>query len=516
MDNRLRVTEVLNGLYDPARIYRAVCRQSYQAEAPCWLNRYCDAMTQVNVVRSAQALSEEFGEAILSKVFSAVANSSPSRTGGRCGSFHECRRCARDFTACSSRVDSTGKTLSGWRLGLLRDKRDGLDAGETAAWHLALPSRAASYLLFLSATLLPLSFFVSFYFLPLPIDLDSKVPPAPQPQPLPRSTRINASHRAPASGCSTPRSRFGSMGVIVQVEVAPGIWVSSALLLPLLQIIDFGPAFPFPAPLFPVAIIIAPFFVVINGALQMGYTLRWHHDLVQRIAPPNHFGLTLHYHTHGSRRANGPNPPLIVGGGVGRHYVFGWLHLSPQVQASRQVHMICVRNIGKQHSPFAMEYPGYTPVRHPQLLPNILPPGVSDTLVNRLHLEAGILPTTIEATETFLAVAGFPPGTRQVLEGMLDGLVKEHGESRIPWAGAKPELLQNTDRVILFPIPGTDLGIRVFPGDLHPRDGMFFFDLYDRTRRVRGQLPAVVLIPGPSSRQKRRLAVDGGGRRDSA
>ncbi|KAJ6466728.1 hypothetical protein C8R47DRAFT_1153502 [Mycena vitilis] len=146
--------------------------------------------------------------------------------------------------------------------------------------------------------------------------------------------------------------------------------------------------------------------------------------------------------------------------------------------------MICVRNIGKQHSPIAMEYPGYTPVRHPQLLPNILPPGVSDTLVNRLHLEAGILPTTIEATETLLAVAGFPPGTRQVLEGMLDGLVKEHGEGRIPWAGAKPELLQNTDRVILFPIPGTDLGIRVFPGDLHPRDGMFFFDLYDRTRRV--------------------------------
>ncbi|KAJ7222582.1 hypothetical protein GGX14DRAFT_664297 [Mycena pura] len=125
-----------------------------------------------------------------------------------------------------------------------------------------------------------------------------------------------------------------------------------------------------------------------------------------------------------------------------------------------------------------MNYPGYRPVPHPQLLPDVLPPGTSDTLVNRLHLEAGIVPASIAETEALLS--HFPPGTRQYLEQELDALVVNHGGSRLAWVGAKPELLNNYDGVVLFPIPATDLAIRVFPGDLHPRYAQFFFDLYDR------------------------------------
>ncbi|KAJ7507244.1 hypothetical protein B0H11DRAFT_2219071 [Mycena galericulata] len=125
----------------------------------------------------------------------------------------------------------------------------------------------------------------------------------------------------------------------------------------------------------------------------------------------------------------------------------------------------------------------YVPVQHPQLLPDILPPGVSDTLVNHLHLEAGLIPPTIEDTDAELAAAGFP-GARAFLEARWDWLVREHGGGRIEWAGAKPELLQNTDGVVLFPLQDSTLSIRVFPGDLHPRHGAFFFDVYDIQRRL--------------------------------
>ncbi|KAJ7627776.1 hypothetical protein DFH06DRAFT_1006824 [Mycena polygramma] len=50
-------------------------------------------------------------------------------------------------------------------------------------------------------------------------------------------------------------------------------------------------------------------------------------------------------------------------------------------------------------------------------------------------------------------------------------------------------MLQNYEGVI-FHIPDTTLGVRVFPGDMHPRDGMFFFDLYDVQKRCPVNTPA--------------------------
>ncbi|KAJ7923042.1 hypothetical protein B0H13DRAFT_1865354 [Mycena leptocephala] len=126
----------------------------------------------------------------------------------------------------------------------------------------------------------------------------------------------------------------------------------------------------------------------------------------------------------------------------------------------------------------------YVPVPHPQLLPDVLPPGVADTLVNRLYLEAGAVPPTIHATEAMLAAAGFAPGTRAALEARMDWLIREHGGGRVEWAGVKPETLRNADGVFLFPLPDCALSIRVFPGDFHPRNRILYFDLYNTDMRT--------------------------------
>ncbi|KAJ6541886.1 hypothetical protein B0H19DRAFT_1175068 [Mycena capillaripes] len=125
----------------------------------------------------------------------------------------------------------------------------------------------------------------------------------------------------------------------------------------------------------------------------------------------------------------------------------------------------------------------YTPPAHPQRLPDVLPAGVADTLLNRLYLEAGAIPPTTESTEALLTAAGFPPGTRALLDRQFDALIREHGGGRIEWVGAKPETLQNWDGVLYFRIPNSHLAIRLFPGDLHPRNRVCFFDVFDTHTR---------------------------------
>ncbi|KAJ7627773.1 hypothetical protein DFH06DRAFT_1338948 [Mycena polygramma] len=141
-------------------------------------------------------------------------------------------------------------------------------------------------------------------------------------------------------------------------------------------------------------------------------------------------------------------------------------------------------------------FPNYTPIPHPQRFPDVLPDGVADTLFNRLFIQAGGVPETSAATEALLTAAKFPLGTRTLLEQQLDDLIMQHGGVDWPESGcvilgtAKPEMLQNDEGVVIFHIPDTTVGVRVFPGDMHPRDGMFFFDLYDVDKRRPVNTPA--------------------------
>ncbi|KAJ7456909.1 hypothetical protein FB451DRAFT_598112 [Mycena latifolia] len=67
---------------------------------------------------------------------------------------------------------------------------------------------------------------------------------------------------------------------------------------------------------------------------------------------------------------------------------------------------------------------------------------------------------------------------RLEMEERMDDALRRDG-SHISWIGAKPEMLQNTDGVVLYPIPNSSLSIRAFPGDFHPRERCYCFDIYD-------------------------------------
>ena len=81
-----------------------------------------------------------------------------------------------------------------------------------------------------------------------------------------------------------------------------------------------------------------------------------------------------------------------------------------------------------------LEYPSL--ITPPPLLSG-LQPGVADTLLNRLYLEAGATPPTIDATEALLTAAGFPPGTRAALDARMDWVIREYGGGRVAWAGVR-------------------------------------------------------------------------------
>ncbi|KAJ6610692.1 hypothetical protein B0H10DRAFT_1919328 [Mycena sp. CBHHK59/15] len=136
----------------------------------------------------------------------------------------------------------------------------------------------------------------------------------------------------------------------------------------------------------------------------------------------------------------------------------------------------------------------YAPAPHPQRRkqqgpgprsPDVMdarpPPVVAPTLFNRLLEEAGVDQEDNDA----LRAQGYKeedfPKMREIMARHMDSIIVADG-GRIAWAGAKAEDLGNADEVVLFQIPNCPLSVRVFPGDLHPRDRMFYFDFFDLSK----------------------------------
>ncbi|KAJ6610703.1 hypothetical protein B0H10DRAFT_2224754 [Mycena sp. CBHHK59/15] len=96
--------------------------------------------------------------------------------------------------------------------------------------------------------------------------------------------------------------------------------------------------------------------------------------------------------------------------------------------------------------------------------------------------EAGVDPPTVEETDAALRAFGVKyydlPEMRLLVARSVDELIAADG-GRLDWAGAKPEDLGTADGVVLFAIPGCHLSVRVFPGDLHPRNRLLYFDFFD-------------------------------------
>ncbi|KAJ7201582.1 hypothetical protein GGX14DRAFT_371075, partial [Mycena pura] len=57
--------------------------------------------------------------------------------------------------------------------------------------------------------------------------------------------------------------------------------------------------------------------------------------------------------------------------------------------------------------------------------------------------------------------------------------------------------------VVIFPLPDGPLSIRVFPGDVHPRNRLYFFDVYDKDKRTAVNSPRSFRFS--TVRPKRRL-----------
>ncbi|KAJ7699367.1 hypothetical protein B0H17DRAFT_307898 [Mycena rosella] len=85
-------------------------------------------------------------------------------------------------------------------------------------------------------------------------------------------------------------------------------------------------------------------------------------------------------------------------------------------------------------------------------------------------------------TQYFVGEGEDPTRLRLQIEARMDDNLQRDG-NRIPRGGAKPEDLKSAEGVVLFPIPGSSLSIRAFPGDFHSREGAYFFDVYDMKRR---------------------------------
>ncbi|KAJ6578863.1 hypothetical protein DFH09DRAFT_1361214 [Mycena vulgaris] len=107
---------------------------------------------------------------------------------------------------------------------------------------------------------------------------------------------------------------------------------------------------------------------------------------------------------------------------------------------------------------------------------------VSDTTFNRLLREVGVPPMPIEAMDALNRMLGVPeediPKVRRQMEERTEEIMRRSG-NHISWGGAKPEDLRSTEGVVLFPIPDSPLAIRAFPGDFHPRERIYCFDIYN-------------------------------------
>ncbi|KAJ7105570.1 hypothetical protein C8R44DRAFT_715324 [Mycena epipterygia] len=127
----------------------------------------------------------------------------------------------------------------------------------------------------------------------------------------------------------------------------------------------------------------------------------------------------------------------------------------------------------------------YHPKAHPRsrrVLPEGYPPGVHPSRLNELFIESGMAPITISDLDLVLRAIGQDeadiPALNAHLHSMMDITIRANGD-RMPWIGAKPEDLEDTDDLSLFHIPDSSIAIRIFPGDTDPRHGMCYLDFYD-------------------------------------
>ncbi|KAJ7708947.1 hypothetical protein B0H17DRAFT_1124732 [Mycena rosella] len=125
--------------------------------------------------------------------------------------------------------------------------------------------------------------------------------------------------------------------------------------------------------------------------------------------------------------------------------------------------------------------------------------------VTELFAQAGFARVTLEQIESMFEAAGHSPDAKRaaLIETVLrdvDAALDAAG-GRIRYLGLKPEAANGPVGDVFFvDLPDDPLSIWFFPGDSRPEDGMFFFDFYDRVRRLACNAPSgyelEIIAPG--------------------